>query len=348
MTAFVLEMAKSRIAFKFKAQVLWVALGLIGALCVLFAMSLGFGSYDISVFDVLNVLLNPEEGTQSTVVWHLRIPRFIAACFVGAFFALSGALLQNVTRNPIADPSLVGVSQGASLAVVALIVVWPNVSVGVRPMAAFAGGLMAALLVQAIASGKQSNASMRFILVGIGVAAIISAGTSALLTYGNINLAMSALGWLAGSVHTATWTTCKILGLCFVVSAPAVIWSMRPMSALQFGPEVALSLGVRLRRDRFLIILLAVALAAFSVSAAGPMGFIGLLAPQLALRLAPAGMGGRLLLSALTGAVLVSGADLIGRTIAAPIQFPAGLVSAVLGVPLFIFLIIQRAKSSQL
>lgn len=348
MTAFILEIANSRIALKIKMQVLWVALALICASLAICAMSLGFGSYDISGLDVLKVLLNAEEGTPATVVWQLRIPRFIAACFVGAFFALSGALLQNVTRNPIADPSLVGVSQGASLAVVALIVVWPGVPAGLRPVAAFAGGLLAALLVQAIASGKQSSAAMRFILVGIGVAAMISAGTSALLAYGNINLAMSALGWLAGSVHTATWTTCKVLALCFALSLPAVVWSMRPMSALQFGPEVALSFGVNLRRDRFLIISLAVALAAFSVSAAGPMGFIGLLAPQLAQRLAPTGTGGRLLLSALTGAVLVSGADLIGRSIAAPIQFPAGLVSAVLGVPLFIFLIIQRAKSSQL
>ncbi len=348
MTTSVIEMANGRFALKLTQLVLWVACGLIGALIMIFAMSLGFGSYDMSVAEAFKVLWAPEEGTQATVVWKLRIPRFVAACLVGAMFALSGAMLQNVTRNPIADPSLVGVSQGASLAVVTLIVLWPDVPLGARPIAAFAGGMSAALLVQAIAAGKQSTASMRFILVGIGVAAMISAGTSAMLAYGNINQAMGALGWLAGSVHTVTWTTCYILGLCFAVCLPAVVWSARPMAAFQFGPEVAISFGVRVRRDRFLVITLAVGLAAFAVSAAGPMGFIGLLAPQLAQRLAPSGTGGRLVLSALTGGVLVSGADLIGRTIAAPIQFPAGLVSAVLGVPLFIFLIIQRAKTSQL
>ena len=173
MTTSVIEMANGRFALKLTPRVLWVACGLICALVAIFAMSLGFGSYDMSVAEAFRVLWNPEDGTQATVVWKLRIPRFIAACFVGAMFAMSGAMLQNVTRNPIADPSLVGVSQGAGLAVVALIVLWPDVPVGARPVAAFAGGMLAALLVQAIAAGKQSTASMRFILVGIGVASMI-------------------------------------------------------------------------------------------------------------------------------------------------------------------------------
>lgn len=348
MSAYVLKIAQARITLKFSLPAIWVACGLMCLLSGLFILSLGLGSYEMSALEAVKAFWQKDESMQATVIWTLRLPRFITACIVGAFFALSGAILQNVTQNPIADPSLVGVSQGSSLAVVALIILWPETPASIRPAAAFLGGLLAALLVQAVASGRQSTAAMRFILVGIGVAAMISAGTSALLTYGNINQAMSALSWLAGSVHTATWATCEILALCFILSVPALIWSIRPMSALQFGREVAISWGVRMQRDRFLLITLAVALAAFSVSAAGPMGFIGLLAPQLAQRLARSGSGGRLLLSALVGAVLVSSADLIGRNIAAPIQFPAGLVSAILGVPLFIFLIIQRAKSSQL
>ncbi len=348
MTDFVLSLAKERISIKLQNKVLWVTATLLCMLCIICALSLGWGSFDMAPMDVIKVLLHPDEQTESVVIWQLRIPRFLAACFVGALFAMSGAILQNVTRNPIADPSLVGVSQGASLAVVSLIIVWPDVPVGLRPPAAFAGGIIASLLVQTLAMGKQSSESMRFILIGIGVAAMISAVTSAMLTYGNINQAMSALGWLAGSVHTVTWSTCFNLAVCFAMSLPAIFWSIRPMSALQFGPEISIAFGLRLRRDRFLVITLAVALAAFAVSAAGPMGFIGLLAPQLAQRLTPAGTGGRLVLSALTGAVLVASADLIGRTLAAPLQFPAGLVSAVLGVPLFVYLIIQRAKTSQL
>lgn len=333
----------ARISGRYYPGAIGVILCLSLLLLGVFILSLANGSYDLTPMQLVNLLWHPKEGVGDTVLWQLRMPRYLVACLVGAMFALSGALLQNVTRNPLADPSLVGVSQGASLAVVALIVLWPDVPIWLRPGAAFCGGISAALLVQLIATGPQGAASLRFILVGIGVAALISAGTSALLTYGQINQAMSALGWLAGSVHTATWDTAITMAVVLLGLVPLLIWSTRPLSALRFGPELSTGLGVHFTSARFVIVTLAVALASVAVAAVGPMGFVGLLAPQLAQRLTRASTGGTLLLSALTGALIVASADLLGRVVFAPIQLPAGLVSSVIGAPVFVYLILKQA-----
>ena len=337
-----------RVSVRFAKGVPFAVAALVIAVIVVGITSLLAGSYDLAVWDIPALLSGQGDKTALTVLWDLRMPRFVAACLVGGLLAVSGALLQGATRNPLADPSLVGVSQGASFAVVSLIVLWPNVSIWARPIAAFAGGVCAAMLIQWLSAGKRGENSLRFILVGIGVAAIISAGTSALLTYGQINRASSALGWMAGSVHTASWGPCAVLAICAALCVPALIWVVRPLTALRFGPELAIGFGLPVGRAKFGVITLAVAMAAFAVAAAGPIGFVGLLAPQMAQRLTRAGVGAHLILSALGGAVLVSAADLLGRTIAAPIQFPAGLISAVVGVPIFVLLILKRANSSQL
>lgn len=348
MTDITVSYLGGRLSVRFAVGVPVAIAGLFTALTLVGAASLGAGSYALPLADIPPLLLGQGDATALTVLWDLRMPRFLAACLVGALLALSGALLQGATRNPLADPSLVGVSQGASFAVVSLIVLWPTVSVWARPLAAFGGSVCAAILIQWISAGKRGENSLRFILVGIGVAAIISAGTSALLTYGQINRASSALGWMAGSVHTATWGVCVVLAVLSAACVPALIWAVRPLTALRFGPELATGFGVRIGPAKFGVITLAVALAAFAVAAAGPVGFVGLLAPQMAQRLTRVGVGAHLILSALCGAVLVSAADLLGRTVAAPIQFPAGLVCAVVGVPIFLFLILKRASSSQL
>lgn len=318
-------------------------------LCAIFWSSLNSGSFDLSASQIWQSLFSPEaEQTATTVIRDLRLPRFLAAGFIGMMLGLSGAILQLVTRNPLADPSLVGVSQGASLSVVAIIVLWPSAPLELRPLAGFCGAILAAALVQWIASGKSSTASLRFILVGVGVSAGISACTSAILTYGQINHAAAALAWLAGSVHTASWNECMILALGFLCILPCLAWAIRPLAALRFGPEVAIAMGLNLQRDRALLIALAVALAAVSVSMAGPLGFIGLIASQLVRRLIRAGVATHIALTALTGGCLVTLADLLGRTIIAPIQLPAGLISAAIGAPLFILLILKGAKPKHL
>ncbi|MEM8787896.1 MAG: iron ABC transporter permease [Pseudomonadota bacterium] len=337
------------VTFRLPLRGVAILAGLSAGIVAVMAVSLMSGSFPLDLRGVLASLFSEAPSdTAETVVWEFRFPRTLAAFMTGALFALSGAILQNVTRNPLADPSLVGVSQGAGFAVVAIIIAFPDVNIAWRPVFAFAGALAVAALIQWIAMQRTGGATMRFILTGIGVAAFISAGTNALLTYGDIDRALAALGWLAGSIHAAGWGDVRSLVVCLVVMIPALIWASRPMGALRFGPEVATGFGVAVRRDRLVLITLSVALAAFAVAAVGPLGFIGLVAPHIARRLARTGVGLHLALSAATGALMVGFADLLGRTLFAPVQIPAGLVTAVIGVPVFVALILRSQARSQL
>lgn len=320
---------------------------LILALFAVGCVSLATGSYGVALGEVIETLRGMSISRAiDNVVWEFRFPRTLAAALVGAMMALSGAALQNTTRNGLADPSLVGVSQGAALAVVSLTVAFPDVSGAVRPWAAFAGAVLVALAVQGLSHTRQGGSAIRFILMGIGLSTFISSITSALMTYGNIDRAMSALAWLAGSINAASWSDVWTLSIWCAVLFPALLAISRSASATRMGEASAISLGVRVVSIRNLQLAIAVALAAIATSVVGPLGFVGLIAPHAARRIAPAGIGLNLIITALTGALLVSLADLVGRAAFAPIQIPAGLLTALIGVPLFIVLMVRTRPAS--
>ena len=344
MSAAVWKRLDGRVTFALPLKALLVFALLIGLVFAITLVALMSGSFPMSATDALRSLAgNPPSDMAATVVWEFRLPRALASAMAGALLAGSGAVLQTVTRNALADPSLVGVSQGAGLAVVTMLVIFPETPIGLRPVLAFAGALAVAALIQAIAMRRTGGATMRFILTGIGVAAFLGAVTQAMLTYGDLNRAMAALGWLAGSVHAAGWGEVQVLCISLALLIPAMIWAARPLAALRMGPEIAIGLGSAVIRDRAALIMLSVALAACAVAMIGPLGFVGLIAPHLARRLARSGPGLHLALSLVTGAALVAGADLIGRLAFAPVQIPAGLVTAVIGAPVFGWLLLRRA-----
>ncbi len=344
-THWVLRAFGERIALRLPVRALAVIALLLAGLVVLFLISIVTGSYGVAWGDVLQTLTGATVSTAiDNVVWEFRLPRMLVAAMVGAMMALSGAALQNVTRNGLADPSLVGVSQGAALAVVTLIIAFPEVTPGLRPPAAFVGALLTATLVQVLSSGgRRHGSSISFILLGIGVAAFMSALTTALLTYGDINRASAALAWLAGSINAASWSDVWLLAGALGVLAPALIALSRPVAALQLGEDTAIGLGAAVRLSRYALITLSVALAAMATAVVGPLGFVGLIAPHAARRLARAGVGLTLVMTGLTGAFLVAGADLAGRALFAPIQIPAGIVTAIIGVPVFVYLLWSTA-----
>lgn len=337
------------IAWRLSRRVLWILLGLVLAMVALVAVSLTQGSYDLSVREVISALLGEAaEDRRALIVWEFRFPRTLAALLVGAMLALSGAALQHATRNGLADPSLVGVSQGAGLAVVILTVALPQVSGLLRPWAAFGGALLVAALIQALSWNRRTGgSSIRFILMGIGIAAFISAMTNALMTYGEINRVMSALAWLSGSIHVADWADVRMLTLWSLVLLPSLLLISRSVSAWQMGVDAAVGLGVRTRWIRHALIVNAVGFAAIATAAVGPMGFVGLVAPHAARRLARSGVALHLLLSACLGALLVGLADLAGRTLFAPVQIPAGLITAVIGAPVFLYLMYRHHRQQQ-
>lgn len=301
------------------------------------------GTYALSLTDTLNTMTGHAPSAMAhTVVFEFRLPRTLCALMAGALLGCSGALLQAMTRNPLADPSLVGVSQGASLAVVISIILLPEMPQTLRPIAAFVGAAVVAALIQTLSQKSTGGNAMRFILSGIGIAALVSAITSALLTYGRIQDSMSALVWLSGSIHSSDWTDVAILALAtaaMVVVLPAL---GRRITALGLGDDMATAVGLNVRGTNLLLTALSVALAATAVSSIGPVGFVGLVAPHLARRLTRSSAGLHLLLTALVGALMVATADLTGRLVVAPLEIPAGLITALIGVPVFLALILRR------
>ena len=343
----VLRSPRERVALRLPLRAMLVLGLLLVALLAIVSVSLATGSYGVALGDVLDTLRGATVSRAiDNVVWEFRFPRTLAAILVGAMMAMSGAALQNATRNGLADPSLVGVSQGAALAVVTLTVVFPEVSGNLRPWAAFAGATLVAMAVQGLSRTKQGGGTIRFILMGIGLSAFISSITSAMMTYGDIDRAMAALAWLAGSINAAGWHDVWTLLAWLAVLLPMLLAISRTMSALRFGEAAAVGLGAPVRLVRNLQLAVAVALAAIATSVVGPLGFVGLIAPHAAQRLAPAGMAMHLILTACIGALLVVLADLIGRAAFAPIQIPAGLLTALIGVPLFVALLLRSRATT--
>lgn len=341
----VVRLGQDWLALRLPLAPLMVVAALAVTVLLVVAVSLSMGSYPMSLVQVWQVLTGQEQSRQMvTVVWEFRFPRTLVAALVGAMLALSGAALQNVTRNGLADPSLVGISQGAGLAVVGLTVLWPDQSTALRPWVAFGGSLLVAALIQGLSWNRGGGSSFRFILMGIGMAAFISAITSALMTYGQIDRAMSALAWLSGSINAAQWADVRMLVLWFVVLLPLLMGLSRAMAVMQMGEDAAVGLGVPARALRYALISVAVGLAAIATAAVGPLAFVGLVAPHAARRLARSGVGLHLVMTAFLGAFLVCLADLLGRVLFAPVQVPAGLVTAIIGVPFFVYLL-QRAKA---
>ncbi|GGA62570.1 FecCD family ABC transporter permease [Pelagibacterium lentulum] len=343
----VLRWANERVALRLPVRGIAAIVVLSVLLFGVLALSLTIGSYDIDVATLWATLTGNTVSTAiDNVVWQFRFPRALTAALVGAMMALSGGAMQNVTRNGLADPSLIGISQGAALAVVAAIIAFPGIDYSLRPVIAFGGALIVAVGVQMLSLQRSGNNTIRFILIGIGVAAFISSITSALMTYGDIHRAMSALSWLAGSINAATWNDVNVLSLWFIVLFPLILALSRTMSVLRMGEVTAVALGAPVRLARYGLICVGVGFAAAATAIVGPLGFIGLIAPHMARRLARSGIGIHTVLTALSGALLVSVADLAGRAAFAPIQLPAGLITSIIGVPIFLVLL-QRSAAKQ-
>jgi len=328
------------VSLRFDRRLPWVLLGLLLATLAALVLSVGAGEYPIPPGEVVRTLLglSVSDPESPFIVNTLRLPRTLVAVAVGAALAVAGAIMQGLTRNPLAAPELTGVTAGAGLAAVLLIVAVPAAPLGLLPLAALAGALAAALLVYALAWSR-GDSPLRLILVGIGLTSVAGALTTLLLTFGEIEEATRALIWLTGSVYGRGWDDLAAILPWLALFLPLAAILAPQLDALGLGEEVARGLGSRVALGRGLLLLTAAALAAAAVAAAGTVGFVGLIAPHLARRLVGPAHAGLLPTAALAGALIVTLADLVGRTVAAPIEIPCGIVTAVIGAPFFIFLL---------
>ncbi|QNG18830.1 iron chelate uptake ABC transporter family permease subunit [Rhodococcus triatomae] len=324
-----------------------VNLALVAALFVLFCLEIGSGDYPMSIPEVVNVLLGGGTRAQRFIVTDLRLPRALVAALIGMALGLAGALTQSISRNALASPDILGITAGASAAAVSLIVLGGGGSfIGLLailgiPLAALAGGIVTALAIYLLAWRKGVE-GYRLILIGIGTNAMLIAVTQWLLISADINDASRAQVWLNGSLAAASWNQVwPLLAILGVIGAAALIGSFT-LGALRLGDDNAASLGIRLQSSQALLLLAAVVLAAGATAAAGPVGFVALAAPQVAMRLVRS-PGPPLVAAALCGAVLVVGSDLIARTLL-PVELPVGIVTSALGGPFLLYLLVRNNR----
>ncbi|GAB2669775.1 FecCD family ABC transporter permease [Kribbella swartbergensis] len=327
------------------------------ALAVAVALvSLSVGTTKMPVTDVVEVLLGGGRRGMRLVVLELRLPRVATGLLVGIAFAVSGALLQTLARNPLASPDIVGVNSGASAGAVAVIVLagtgGGNISgvaatVGI-PLAAALGGLVATLIVGVLSIQRGMVDAGRVVLIGVGVAAAANSLVAWLLVIGDVNDAGRAAAWLAGSLNARAWSDAVPVGLAVLLLLPVAMMFNRDLSALVLGDDVASSLGVRVARIRLALLIIATVLAAMATAGAGPIAFVALVAPQIAQRLARMERP-PLVTTAMLGAMFVVLADLVARNglqwlQVGPHELPVGVITAAAGAPYLLHLIGRQQK----
>lgn len=310
-------------------------------------ISLSYGDYRLSFPTLVKALFGYGDATSDMVIWEWRLPRILLAVCVGMALAVSGAILQGVTHNALADPGIIGINQGAAVAVVLGLVWFADLPITVLPWLAFLGGTVAALVIYLLA-WKGGSSPIRLILVGIGFAAFALSLTTSMVVFGDVERVEQAFVWLAGSIYGRDWQAVYALAMWLLILLPVAFCLSPTLNVLLQGDATVLSLGVRVEVMRLVLIFISVALASAAVAVAGVFGFVGLVAPHLARQLVGSAYQGLIPTAALVGAGLLVAADLIGRSVIAPSQIPAGLVSAIIGAPYFFWQMRRHYRNEQL
>ncbi|MFE5754828.1 FecCD family ABC transporter permease [Streptomyces massasporeus] len=332
-----------RVSFVWRPWLLSVTLLLAAATFLVFCVSIAVGDFPVGLSQVIATIFGRGEQVDRFIIMDLRMPRALAGLVVGVALGVSGAITQSIARNPLASPDVLGITSGASAVAVFLVTVSGGTaaaivdSVGLSA-AALAGGLGTGLLVYFLA-WRRGVDGFRLILIGISVSAVMEAVTTWLLVTAEIRDVARAQTWLVGSLEDRSWGevwTALWCGLVLLLVVSCVAFQFRPM---HFGDEVAAGLGVRYTRVRAVLLLCAVLLAGVAVSAAGPVPFVALVAPQVAMRLARCPTP-PMVASGLVGALLLIGSDLVART-ALPVSLPVGVVTAAIGGPFLVYLLVR-------
>lgn len=314
---------------------IFLPLFLVGAIVGGFA----FGAVVISPQDIWNVILGNNDSLGETILLNVRLPRVILAAIAGACLAASGAILQGIMQNPLADPSIIGVTSGGGLAASFAMVAFPQIGY-LLPTLAFVGSFLTSLVIYLFAWDKGAS-PVKIILAGVAINAMLGAVQSGIMILYSDRV-QGVLPWLAGGFQGKGWYHVEFVLPFAVAGLLLSLLTIKPINLLLLGDEAAQLLGTPVERLRLLLILLAALLAGAAVSVAGLVGFVGLVVPHM-IRLY---IGGdyRLLLpfSMLGGAALVIFTDTIARTVFDPIELPVGILLACMGAPFFLYLLKKR------
>jgi iron complex transport system permease protein len=299
-------------------------------------LSICIGSSRMSLGDVFRHLFIEKESTSHRILLQIRLPRTTAAALVGCCLAVSGCLLQGIMGNPLASPNILGISSGAGLAVVVILILMPDYYFLVTP-AAFLGAFFTTFLVYLLA-WKGGASPLRLVLSGVAVSSFLGAGSNTLMTLYPDRI-QNVIGFMVGSLSQVTWADVNRLWPYALFGFIGANIMANRLNILQLGDETAVSLGLKTERTRWVFIVISSLLAAASVSIVGLLGFVGLIVPHLTRLII--GNNARYLIpgSALLGALLVVLCDLLGRTLIRPLELPVGIIMALMGAPFFLYLL---------
>jgi ABC-type enterobactin transport system permease subunit len=313
-------------------------------LCLLLALlALGSGARALSPWQTLQILLSHTDPQLQAMVLQWRLPRVMMALLLGAALSVSGALFQSLLHNPLGSPDVMGFNSGAYSGVLLVLVFFQSDPL-IISAAALAGGLLTALLSYLLAWQQGIN-TLRLIMVGIGVRAMLIAANTWLLLNSSLDKALTAGLWNAGSLNGMTWAKSLPASILIIVAWLATASLSRPRQLLTLGDDTAVALGVAVEPSRIAIIVCAVSLTAAATAVAGPIAFIALAAPQIARRLCP-GYRAPLILAALSGSALLLAADLAAQKLFLPYQLPVGLLTVSIGGLYLIGLLFRESQRS--
>lgn len=310
---------------------------LIGLL-LLASYSLTVGARHIPLPTIWKALVNYDPSqVDELLVQTLRVPRLLLAVACGISFGVAGALMQGITNNPMASPSIMGVNSGAALGLAVAMIFLPDSSLNVAVLFAFGGAALATVIIMALANRNGSRMSPVFLaLAGTAVSAVLLAITQALVVF--FDVAQDLSYWTAGGISGVRMPQVLLLWPWTLVGIIMAIGLSKSVTLLSFGEEMAIGLGGHMGRIRFLAGLAVLILCGSAVAIAGPIGFVGLVTPHMARQLVGIDYRKVIPITALLGAILLVGADLVARSVAAPFEIPLGAITALIGVPFFLYL----------
>lgn len=312
-------------------------------------LSLTSGMFDLTLREIVQTLLRIDPVREhDLVIFDFRLPRIVLSVLVGAALGMAGTVFQGVTRNGLADPGILGINAGAGMAVVLFMFFFQGsvqiqgwLAVMMMPIIGLVGGFLAVVLIYLFSQQHGRLDPQRMILVGIATASGFGAVTLYISLKMNPNDFEMAVVWLAGSIYNANWKFVVTLLPWLILMPPILWWKGRVLDLFQLGEDSAVSLGVHVEREKKVLLACSIGLVAASVAVSGSVSFVGLIAPQIARRLTGVNHSAILPVSGLVGAALVVWADFIGKSIFAPAELAAGIVISIIGVPYFVYLLLN-------
>lgn len=312
----------------------FIVLSIIG-----FFVSMGNGAVKITPKEIINAIFMDQSTMNYQIIWNVRLPRTIAAALVGACLAISGAILQGVMRNPLAGPNIIGVSSGAGLMTLLVLIVFPNYYY-LAPAGSFAGALLATMFIYFLSWSEGASPS-RLILAGVAVSSLLGAGNNIIMTFYPDKVS-GVIGFMVGGLSSIGW---KHVNMVFPYAGLGIIlifFVSNKLNILMLGDEVAVGLGLDVEKTRFLFIAISSLLAGAAVSVVGLLGFVGLIVPHMTRLFIGSDYRYLLPASIFTGSAVLLFCDTLSRVMFAPLEIPVGIIMSALGAPFFLYLLRRK------